>query len=135
MSGTHVLFDSGVTIPPQSKGLTLRKSFFIVSGLFFFAAAIVVSIALFSAPAGELATAERVDDQKLGGLFAPPPTLATVAKVDISKFAGLWYEIATNYEKQEKDCFCTTAEYTIQGPNDLRAVSYTHLTLPTIYSV
>lgn len=39
--------------------------------------------------------------------------LAVVDKVDIEKYAGLWYEIASYPTRFQKNCFSTTAEYTL----------------------
>ena len=39
-------------------------------------------------------------------------TLQTVAKVDLNKYAGKWYEIASYPQRFQKNCTCTTAEYT-----------------------
>lgn len=37
----------------------------------------------------------------------------TVPSVDILKYAGKWYEIAAYPQRFQKNCFCTTAEYTV----------------------
>jgi len=42
-----------------------------------------------------------------------PSTLTTVKEVNIEKYAGLWYEIAAYPTRFEKNCYCTTAEYTL----------------------
>ncbi|MEO8764281.1 MAG: lipocalin family protein [Ginsengibacter sp.] len=39
-------------------------------------------------------------------------TLKTVANVDLYRYAGKWYEIASYPQRFQKDCTCTTAEYT-----------------------
>ncbi len=39
--------------------------------------------------------------------------LQTVPKVDLHKYAGKWYEIASYPQWFQKNCYCTTAEYTI----------------------
>ena len=41
--------------------------------------------------------------------------LQTVPFVDLNKYAGKWYEIASFPQRFQKDCHCTTAEYTITG--------------------
>jgi len=40
---------------------------------------------------------------------------ATVHHVDLQKYAGKWYEIASFPTPFQKNCFCSTAEYTITG--------------------
>lgn len=42
-------------------------------------------------------------------------TLTTVGEVDIKKYSGLWYEIASYPTTFQKNCYCTTAEYTINN--------------------
>jgi apolipoprotein D and lipocalin family protein len=37
----------------------------------------------------------------------------TVSKVDLKKYAGKWYEIAKFPNSFQKNCFCSTAEYTL----------------------
>jgi len=39
--------------------------------------------------------------------------LQTVPHVDISRYMGKWYEIASFPQRFQKDCHCTTAEYTL----------------------
>lgn len=38
--------------------------------------------------------------------------LQTVDHVDLNKYAGKWYEIASYPQRFQKNCTCTTAEYT-----------------------
>ncbi len=40
-------------------------------------------------------------------------SLQTVAQVDLKKYAGKWYEIACYPQWFQKNCHCTTAEYTL----------------------
>jgi apolipoprotein D and lipocalin family protein len=40
-----------------------------------------------------------------------PP--AVVQEVDLGRYIGTWYEIASNRPDFQKDCFCTTAEYSL----------------------
>jgi apolipoprotein D and lipocalin family protein len=40
-------------------------------------------------------------------------TLQTVPYVDLKKYAGKWYEIASFPQRFQKNCNCTTAEYTM----------------------
>lgn len=42
--------------------------------------------------------------------YAP---LATVPTVNLQQYAGKWYEIAALPQRFQKDCTCTTAEYTV----------------------
>lgn len=44
-------------------------------------------------------------------------TLQTVPFVDLKKYAGKWYEIASFPQRFQKDCNCTTAEYTLSDKN------------------
>jgi apolipoprotein D and lipocalin family protein len=43
-----------------------------------------------------------------------PPTV--VQEVDLDRYIGKWYEIASNRPDFQKDCFCTTAEYSLVDP-------------------
>ena len=49
------------------------------------------------------------------GLIAckTPLPLATVPNVELKKYAGTWYEIASFPMKFQKNCACTTADYTL----------------------
>jgi apolipoprotein D and lipocalin family protein len=38
--------------------------------------------------------------------------LKTVSSVDLKKYSGTWYEIASFSQRFQKDCECTSAEYT-----------------------
>lgn len=40
-------------------------------------------------------------------------TLETVNNVDVNKYSGKWYEIANYPNSFQKNCFATTAEYTL----------------------
>lgn len=42
-----------------------------------------------------------------------PASLATVPNVELKKYAGTWYEIASFPLKAQKNCACTTADYTL----------------------
>jgi apolipoprotein D and lipocalin family protein len=44
--------------------------------------------------------------------FMNNQTLETVSSVDIKRYCGKWYEIASYPQFFQKDCNCTTAEYT-----------------------
>lgn len=39
--------------------------------------------------------------------------LQTTPKVDVNKYIGKWYEIASFPQRFQKNCHCTTAEYTL----------------------
>ncbi|MFZ1704048.1 MAG: lipocalin family protein [Saprospiraceae bacterium] len=39
--------------------------------------------------------------------------METVAQVDLKRYAGKWYEIAAYPQRFQKNCFCTTAEYSL----------------------
>ncbi|MCX8057364.1 MAG: lipocalin family protein [Ignavibacteria bacterium] len=41
------------------------------------------------------------------------PPLKTVEFVDLSKYSGKWYEIARSPNRFQKDCLCSTAEYSV----------------------
>jgi len=41
------------------------------------------------------------------------PMMQTVPYVDVKKYMGKWYEIASFPNRFQKDCHCTTAEYTL----------------------
>lgn len=43
----------------------------------------------------------------------PEPVLQTVPKVDLDKYSGKWFEIASFPQRFQKNCYGTTAEYTI----------------------
>lgn len=59
----------------------------------------------------------------IGSLLLKPTTttlsqtLQTVPFVDLKKYAGKWYEIASYPQHFQKDCNCTTAEYTLSDKN------------------
>lgn len=42
-----------------------------------------------------------------------PAPLATIPNVELKKYAGTWYEIASFPMKAQKNCACTTADYTL----------------------
>jgi apolipoprotein D and lipocalin family protein len=41
--------------------------------------------------------------------------LNTVSQVDLNKYVGKWYEIAAFPQSFQKDCYCSTAEYTLSS--------------------
>ena len=47
---------------------------------------------------------------------SPSEPPAVVQDVDLGRYIGKWYEIASNRPDFQKDCFCTTAEYTLIDP-------------------
>lgn len=46
-------------------------------------------------------------------IMAQSNSLKTVPYVDIQKYCGKWYEIASYPQRFQKDCHCTTAEYSL----------------------
>jgi len=44
---------------------------------------------------------------------AKAQTLEAVPAVNLNKYAGKWYEIAAFPQRFQKNCHCTTAEYTV----------------------
>jgi len=46
-------------------------------------------------------------------LNAGAQKLNTVEQVDLDRYKGKWYEIATFPQRYEKNCHCTTAEYSL----------------------
>ena len=51
------------------------------------------------------------------------PPLDTVDSVDIQRYIGKWYEIALLPNSFEKECNCTTAEYSIIDPATIRVIN------------
>jgi apolipoprotein D and lipocalin family protein len=45
---------------------------------------------------------------------------ATVRQVDLERYSGKWYEIARYPNWFQKGCVCSTAEYTVMGPEKVR---------------
>lgn len=41
--------------------------------------------------------------------------LQSVANVDLMRYTGKWYEISSFPQRFQKDCHCSTAEYTLSG--------------------
>jgi apolipoprotein D and lipocalin family protein len=48
-------------------------------------------------------------------MFGQSQPLQTVTNVDINKYCGLWYEIASFPSVFQKDCHCTTANYSLSN--------------------
>ncbi len=46
-------------------------------------------------------------------ISASAQSLTTVDNVDLKRYSGKWYEIASYPSSFQKDCNCTTAEYTL----------------------
>jgi len=59
---------------------------------------------------------------------SPDLPLETVDSVALSRYAGLWYEIARLPNSFQKNCDCTTAEYT-EEKNFIRVVNSCYDTL------
>jgi len=51
----------------------------------------------------------------------PPPD--TVEKVDLEKYAGKWFEVARLPNSFQKNCFQTTAEYSVKENGNLKVVN------------
>eukprot|EP01017_Pseudomicrothorax_dubius_P007723 TRINITY_DN12437_c0_g1_i1.p1 TRINITY_DN12437_c0_g1~~TRINITY_DN12437_c0_g1_i1.p1 ORF type:complete len:207 (-),score=65.05 TRINITY_DN12437_c0_g1_i1:95-715(-) len=103
MSDSQLLLDGGNNSQPElARSIKLRRLCLVITGVSCLAVFIFLSVTVF---------------------FVPVPNMPTVDKVDVQKYVGKWYEIATNFERQEKDCFCTTAEYTILGDNDIKVTN------------
>jgi len=49
--------------------------------------------------------------------------LMTVDYVDLSRYTGKWYEIARKPNRFQKDCLCSTAEYSIIDNRTIRVVN------------
>ena len=50
------------------------------------------------------------------------PKLETVEKVDLPRYLGLWYEIASLPQWFQRNCYGTTAEYSMKG-EDLQVIN------------
>ncbi len=46
-----------------------------------------------------------------------------VGKVELERYAGLWYDIASYPARFQKDCYCTTAEYTLMPDGYVKVVN------------
>ncbi len=55
--------------------------------------------------------------------FAAGPVPEVVKQVDLNQYAGRWYEIASSKPIFQKDCVCTTADYTLQADNSVKVVN------------
>lgn len=56
-----------------------------------------------------------------GSSHAQP--LQTVEKVDLARYAGKWFEIASFPASFQKNCTCTTAEYTVMPKGYVKVVN------------
>ena len=54
---------------------------------------------------------------------ASNPPLETVRKVDIDQYLGRWYEIARLPNSFQKNCDCTTAEYSLIDSTTIRVIN------------
>jgi apolipoprotein D and lipocalin family protein len=68
----------------------------------------VAHIVLFAALSNQTGMAQSATNP------TEPPTV--VQEVDLGRYIGTWYEIASNRPDFQKDCFCTTAEYSLLNP-------------------
>lgn len=58
------------------------------------------------------------------------PNLQTVPHVDVDLYLGKWYEIASFYQRFQKDCTATTAEYSLRPDGDIKVVNSCNLKSP-----
>jgi apolipoprotein D and lipocalin family protein len=59
-------------------------------------------------------------------LAQPREPLKTVSFVDISSYMGVWYEIASYPQSFSKDCFNTSATYTLRGDGKVDVLNQCH---------
>jgi len=59
----------------------------------------------------------------LAGCGSSYPPLDVVPNVDLQRYAGKWYEIASLPVSQQKGCFCTTAEYSLDEDGVVRVIN------------
>lgn len=59
----------------------------------------------------------------LFGCKAQEVTPTAVGSVDLEKYAGLWYDIASFPARFQKDCHCTTAEYSLLPDGFVKVVN------------
>lgn len=52
--------------------------------------------------------------------------LKTVAHVDLSRYIGVWYEIASLPQWFQRNCYGSTAEYSLRDDGDIRVVNRCH---------
>ncbi|MFA6032525.1 MAG: lipocalin family protein [Myxococcota bacterium] len=52
--------------------------------------------------------------------------LETVPKVDLKRYLGKWYEIARNPAFFQKNCYASTAEYSLREDGDIKVVNSCH---------
>lgn len=58
------------------------------------------------------------------------PHLETVSYVDVDLYLGKWYEIAHFYQRFQKDCTATTAEYSLRPDGEIKVINSCHLDSP-----
>jgi len=51
------------------------------------------------------------------------PYLEVVKNVDLNRYLGKWYEIARLPNSFQKDCFCSTAEYSILDEETIKVIN------------
>jgi apolipoprotein D and lipocalin family protein len=59
------------------------------------------------------------------------PELTTVEKVDLSRYLGTWYEIARLPARFQKDCFASSATYSLRDDGDIKVVNRCHKGSPS----
>jgi len=58
------------------------------------------------------------------------PNLQTVSYVDVDLYLGKWYEIAHFYQRFQKGCTATTAQYSRRPDGEIEVVNSCHLDSP-----
>jgi apolipoprotein D and lipocalin family protein len=54
---------------------------------------------------------------------AEPPPLETVKQVELNRYLGLWYEIGSLPQWFQRDCFGTTAEYSMRDDGKIKVIN------------
>lgn len=54
---------------------------------------------------------------------APMPLLRVVSSVDLQKYTGVWYEIARYPHRFQKDCYGSTATYTLRDDGKIQVLN------------
>ena len=55
-------------------------------------------------------------------VMAAGPVPQTVKQIDLDQFAGRWYEVASSRPAAQRDCACTTVDYSLLAPNEVKIV-------------
>jgi apolipoprotein D and lipocalin family protein len=57
------------------------------------------------------------------GCRAQDDSPTAVGSLDLQQYAGLWYDVASFPQRFQKDCHCTTAEYTLMPKGYVKVVN------------